>query len=157
MKTIPLTQGKVAIVDDTDYEYLMQWDWYFHAKKYAARSIRPESGPATVLMHREVAERKGIESKYVDHIDLNRLNNRRGNLRAATNSQNMANRGPTKRNTSGFKGVFRDKSKHKWLASIRVAGHQIHLKRFDDKIDAAKAYNAAAVELFGEFAHLNPV
>ncbi len=91
----------------------------------------------------------------IDHIDGNGLNNQKLNLRIATASQNQINRGKQKNNTSGFKGVFGRKDKNKWRAQIKFHGKTKHLGYADDKIEAARIYNKAAVERFGEFARLN--
>lgn len=88
-----------------------------------------------------------------DHRDLNRLNNRRKNLRSATTSQNVANRPLSSLNTSGFKGVRR--SRNKWRADIRQNGIKKSIGTFNNIVDAAKAYDAAAIQIFGEFARLN--
>ncbi len=88
-----------------------------------------------------------------DHRDLCRLNNRRNNLRPANNSQNMANSPLSKRNTSGFKGVRR--ARGKWRADIRQEGVKKFLGNFSDPVSAARAYDIAAVRVFGEFARLN--
>jgi len=162
MKQIPLTQGKVAIVDDCDYDFLTQWTWCVSirpdGRPYAVRASRGSKGKHHVLMHREVAHRAGLLGQYVDHRNNTRpLDNRRANLRPATKSQNGANRGPTRLNTSGYKGVFWHKRGRKWQAQIIVNQTAIHLGLFVDKIAAARAYNQAAIEYFGTFAYQNPV
>lgn len=119
MKRIPLTQGKVALVSDEDYEYLMQWKWYARrAGKtfYAGRHVRLKLKQKVFHMHRVIAERLGI-LEAPDHKDRNGLNNQRSNLRAATISQNKANRGRNKNNTSGYKGVYWDKERKKMVRS----------------------------------------
>ena len=154
MKRIPLTQGKEALVDDCDYEYLMQWKWCARKDRdtfYAGRS-RPN-----VPMHRVIAERAGmkIDGLEVDHWNHDGLDNQLSNLRPATKSQNQSNRGPTKNNTSGYKGV--DWHEGRWRASIQVAQKRTHLGHFDDKHDAARAYNEAVVKFHKEFARLNRI
>ena len=164
MKTIPLTQGREAIVDDCDYEYLMQWKWRFEREAhrrtgYAVRSYRGDGQRHHLCMHRLVADRSGlaVDGKQIDHIDGDGLNNCRSNLRVSTTSQNHANRRPNRNNTSGFKGVTWKRRWKKWLAQIEVAGHNHYLGGFDDPRDAARAYNEAALKHFGEFACLNSV
>ena len=109
VKQIPLTKGKCAVVDDLDYDYLIQWKWYAIVsgldKKthYAARW----GDKKPIYMHRIVAEHIGlnIKGKRIDHKNRCGLDNRRKNLRIATVSQNRANGKPQRCNTSGYKGV----------------------------------------------------
>lgn len=157
MKKIPLTKGMEALVDDQDYKFLMQWDWQYHSTDnggYAVRTIRNPT--KKIWMHHVVATRKGLVIKSCcDHIDRNGVNNRRDNLRLATSSQNGANR--FRKNKSGFRGVYWYPRYSKWSTQIRVEGKLHNLGYFTDKIEAAKAYNKAAEEHFGEFAWLNPI
>lgn len=147
MKEIVLTQGKVALVDDEDFERLSQWKWHFTKLGYAVRHHG-------VYMHREIL---GVpKGTYVDHVNGFRLDNRKANLRACTNSQNMRNRPKTVRNKSGYKGVF-VAQQGKWGACIQIDGRQKHLGFHDTREQAAEAYNKAALELHGEFAVLNQV
>lgn len=151
MKRISLTQGKFALIDDIDFEYLNQWKWHYH-DGYAAKGCSP-----TILMHRIVAKRAEINcSQTIDHINLKRNDNRRKNLRPATKAQQMMNYNKQKNNTSGFKGVSYCKRHHKWRATIRYK-HHYHLGYFNNKLDAAKAYNKAAKKYFGKFARLNKI
>lgn len=89
---------------------------------------------------------------HIDHEDTDRSNNRWINLRAATYSTNLANRGSPKNNTSGFKGVSFCKMTGRWRANICVEGRQISLARTDTREQAAQIYQAAALKYFGEFA-----
>lgn len=153
MRSIPLTKGKSTIVDDVDYDFLMQWKWWYGGK-YAVRTHQD----MPVLLHRIVAERAGINPRHkIDHINRDRLDNRRHNLRAATKSQNGTNRGPNKNNTSGFKGVCWDKCNRLWETKIQVEGRYHKIGRYPTKTEAAKAYNEAAIKYFGAFAYLNKV
>jgi len=158
-KEIILTQGKVAIVDDDMYDYLNQWKW--HAKKssgnyYAKRNIRINKKYAGyVLMHRLLMD---VEKYlYIDHVDGCSLNNQKNNLRICTHAENMRNKKLHTNNTSGFKGVYWNKHNKKWMAFIRINYKQLHLGLFIDPIDAARAYNAAAIKFHGEFANLNKI
>ena len=158
MKQIPLTQGQVALVDDVDYKYLNQWKWYLLSSGYAARKSQKGEYKKRklILMHREIAKQfLNIKEKFIDHIDRNPLNNYRSNLRVASNSQNQANSRKQQNNTSGFKGV--SQHKNKWRACIIVNYHKHHLGCFTNKIEAAQAYNKAALKYFGKFARLNEV
>ncbi len=152
MKEIPLTQGKVAIVDDEDFEWLSQWKWHYHNMGYAVRTTaRPNQ--THILMHREIC---GLHSSLeFDHINGNGLDNQRSNLRACTHSQNIQNSKVRKDSGSGFKGVFYLSKVHKWEACIRVNGKRKHLGRYLNPEMAACAYDDAAHEFFGEFARTN--
>jgi len=152
MKTIELTQGKQAIVDDSDYEYLMQWKWHY-AHGYAVRGVRKNGKVTIVLMHRVILGAKTGEQ--VDHINHDRLDNQRSNIRVCTHEQNQHNRSLNRNNTSGYKGVHWNKDCKKWLASIKVSYKRIHLGCFTDIILAAKTYDSAAKKHFGEYACTN--
>ncbi len=106
MKKIKLTQGQSTLVDDCDYEYLMQWKWCAVWYRNGFRATRNSRGGKrkNILMYTVVAERMGIDTTQIDHIDHNLLDNQRSNLRAATRSQNGHNRGTNKNNTTGVKG-----------------------------------------------------
>ncbi len=159
MKRISLTQGKEALVDDIDYEYLMQWKWcvtkqgkhFYAVSGYSAGGTRK-------IMHRMIASRIGFPSNsMVDHINRNGLDNQHENLRPSTKVENGRNRGPIKNSKSGFKGVSWRVDRNRWRANIRINGKQTHLGYFTDKIEAAKAYNEAAKKHFKNFAWLNPI
>jgi hypothetical protein len=154
MKEIPLTQGKVVIVDDDMYEYLSQWSWYWTGH-YAARGERSGRLQKLFLMHRVVLQ--APEGTQVDHINMNKLDCRRVNLRLATRSQNNANRNMHRNNSCGFKGVSwsGNSLKNPYKAEIKIFGHKIYLGCFTTAEDAARAYDQKAKELFGEFARTN--
>jgi hypothetical protein len=159
MKEISLSQNKVALVDDEDYDFLSQWKWQVTEGKtgkfYAVRMqcIPKSEIRKRIFMHRLIM--KAPDNIDVDHKKGNGLNNQKENLRLATKSQNAANRKKPKNNTSGFKGVSWDRARNKWLACIRFNYKNIHLGRFIDRIDAVKSYDKKAKELFGEFAQTN--
>lgn len=153
MKRIPLTKGKEALVDDQDYEYLVQFKWHAGVGgKYVTRE-------KSIHMHQVLAKLMDFPvGLFVDHINGNGLDNRRENLRPASHQNNLMNRGPQVNNTSGFKGVTFDRSRGKWKAQLKKDQKMIYQARFDDKVEAAKAYNAAVKKHFGdEFAWLNPI
>ena len=153
MKEIQLTQGKMALVDDESFETLNQFKWY--AKKsgktfYAVRNLYVCGRPKQIYMHCVIMNRKGI-----DHIDHDGCNNQKSNLRVCTRSENQMNRTKQENTSSIYKGVYFSKAHKKWKAEISINSKKIRLGNFDSEIDAAKAYNAKAVELFLEFANLN--
>jgi len=153
MKEIPLSKGLFAIVDDEDYAGLMKVKWYVMAGKcYAGRHIKRAGKQTTEYMHRRILQAQLGEE--IDHVNHNGLDNRRGNIRVCTRSQNHGN---TKkfRGSSNFKGVHWNKDRHSWHAQIRYKGKQIFLGRFTDGESAARAYDEAARQYFGEFAELN--
>lgn len=159
-KEIQLTQGKVAIVDDEDYNYLNQWKWLAIKQKndkfYVARNI-PVSNKkqSKIWMHRFIMNpEKGM---VIDHLDGNPLNNQKNNLRICTHAENMRNSNIPKNNTSGFKGVSFVKKHNTYESSIRINNIKIYLGYYIDPIEAARAYNAAALKYHGEFAHINKI
>ncbi len=154
MKQVQLTQGKVALVDDEDFERLSKFKWhalYTKGHWYAVRTMDKR----LIFMHREIMA--APSRAQVDHKDGNGLNNQQYNLRLATNAQNGRNRGKQHNNTSGYKGVYWNKQDRKWRANIRCDGRIIHLGYFVNSEDAARAYNDAAIKYFGEFAKLNEI
>ena len=156
-KRIPLSQGKFAIVDDADFDWLSQWKWSYNAHKrtdYAVRAIGRHTDQVTIYMHRIIANPPS--GKETDHINGNGLDNRRCNLRACTRSQNHMNRRKQANCSSQYKGVSWDKARQKWWVQISKCHGGIHrIGRFDDEEKAARTYDRFALEYFGTFAHLN--
>jgi hypothetical protein len=156
-RAIPLTQCKFAIVDEADYEWLMQWQWYANKDINTYYAVRKEPlgnrKYASVKMHRVILEAE--PGTKVDHRDRNGLNNTRENLRLATAHQNCCNRAIPKQNTSGYKGVTWNKLCQAWQAQISANRKNHYLGLFECVEDAARAYNEAALLLHGEFASLN--
>lgn len=160
MKTIPLTQGKVAVVDDEDFVELSQYKW--HARQidntfYATRQP-PRNGSATrppaILMHQSIMS--APRGSCIDHINHNGLDNRRENLRIVTTTQNAQNQ-RSRTGSSRFKGVYWHKGAQKWIARIVINGQKTYLGSFVDEVAAANAYNIAASQHYGEYAYLNVV
>ena len=151
IRFIPLTQGKVAVVDAADYDWLRQYKWYAN-KKSAGFYACTHKSYRLLYMHRLITDAPA--ELVVDHIDRNSLNNRRSNLRLCTYQQNIFNQRGRK-GTSRYKGVHWDKQKKAWTACIEKNDKAIKLGFFDDETSAAKAYDKKAGELFGEFAYLN--
>ena len=148
-KCIPITQGQFAIVDDEDFQSLSTHKWYFTGK-YARRHINKT---ISILMHREIMNHP--QGSEVDHIDGDRLNNTRSNLRVCSHAQNGYNRKISRNNACGFKGVV--KRKNRWVAQIYVNDKWTYLGTYHDPKSAALAYNQGASKYFGEFARLNKV
>ena len=160
MKEIQLTQGKVALVDDEDFEYLNQLKWFAdkatNGKFYAVRkSIRINKKGINQKMHRMIF---GNDLKlHIDHINGDTLDNRRCNLRICTHQQNMFNKSISKSNKSGYKGVSYMNTSKMYKASISINRKTIFIGYFYYAKQAAKAYNIAAVKYHGEFANLNKI
>jgi hypothetical protein len=168
MKKIKLTQGKETLVDDEDYPYLNEHKWYALRVKNRDEFYAVRNGPIDssgkrkfIYLHREITNVS--KEKMVDHSNGDRLDNRKENLRVCTHQENQMNRGKTKTNKSGYKGVSYMKKKKNmineyskpWSASIRFNGKSIYIGTFAIKEEAARAYDKKAIELFGEFAVLN--
>lgn len=151
MRTIPLTQGKQALVDDADYDWLNQWKWCYHLGYAKRRSSGGRSGSQILFMHRVINETPG--GFVTDHINRDKLDNRRANLRTATKRLNAANTGVAVNNTSGVKGVYRRSDGKKWFASIMVEQKTIYLGCFDEISEARKAREHAEREFRHGDAH----
>ncbi|AXF54590.1 HNH endonuclease [Salicibibacter kimchii] len=146
---IELTQGYMSIVDNEDYERVNKFNWHVNARGYATTST-----PAYALMHRYIL---GVDSlgKDVDHINGDRLDNRKENLRVVNNSQNARNRKKVANTTSRYKGVSWLTRHSKWTSRITLHGKSTFLGYFDSEEEAARAYDKSAKDLFGEYARLN--
>ncbi len=141
MREIPLTADKVALVDDEDYEWLSQWPWSFYRQGpgYAGRWAAGQS----ILMHRAIMNaEKGV---VIGHRNGNTLDNRRRNLYAVTRSQPGNRQRIRARGSSRYKGVIWDVTHGHWLARIWVQGKSKHIGSFDNEMEAARAYDAAAL------------
>lgn len=154
IREIPLSKGFVALVDDADFDWLSQWKWHVfdngRGYRYAITKWRPEKGARqqTIYMHRQLLDApRGL---VVDHISGETLDNRRSNLRLCTPTENTRN----SRAIALYKGVNRI-SRHRWMARIVVDGTTHYLGLYVTPEDAARAYDAAARRMYGEFARLN--
>ena len=154
MKEIQLTQGKIALVSDEDYENVNEYKWCASKAGKTFYAVRGDN-KSTQAMHRFIFGLKNGEKKDVDHIDMNGLNNQRENIRVCSRSENKRNVPPLKNKTSKYKGVFKGKSHSNWQCQITINGVLMHLGSFKDEVEAAKAYNKKAKDFHGEFAQLN--
>lgn len=153
-KEIKLANNKgIVLVDDEDYNWLNQFKWSLN-HGYAHANLR-EGKNKNVRMHRLLLN--VAKEMQTDHIDNNRLNNQKNNLRVVTNLQNIMNKSSYKNRTSNYKGVHYEKQTKRWRSLISLNNNRFFLGRFKIEIDAAKAYNEKAIELFGEYAKLNEV
>lgn len=145
MKNILLTQSKSSFIDNDDYELLNSYKWSFNGL-YAVRKFNGK----TWYMHWDVIGKpqKGFE---VDHINGNKLDNRRSNLRICRRNENSRNKTKQKNNTSGYKGVSWNRRDKKWVAYISINGKHIFLGSFNLAVDACNAYEKVAKELHGDF------
>ena len=139
MKQIPLTRGKVALVDDDDFEYINKYKWCVYicnGMPYAKRGKNKK----TELMHRVIMNPPS--DMQIDHINGNGLDNRRINLRIVTSRQNQQNRHQIK--SSNYPGVYWNKNKQKWHATIKIKGAHKHILYTENECEAATAYNVAS-------------
>lgn len=161
VREIPLSRGLVALVDDEDYERVMQRKWhadpvdYRHLDhgRFYAKSMSPENCDRKIFLHRFIL---GIsDRRRVDHKNGDGLDCQKANLRVATKAQNSAN--VPKRSTSRqpYKGIEQRYRSAKWVARIRVNGRRIRSRSCATPEQAARLYDAMAREYFGEFAWLN--
>jgi len=158
MKEILLTQGKIALVDDEDYERLMQWKWCVHKCKgilYAARNVKLNGKRITFHMHREVLYFKYNDRRLIDHKNKNGLDNRKENLRSATSILNGWNCKISKRNSSGYRGVSWIERDKIWRSQIQINGKMKNCGSFSTAIKAALEYDRMAIITRKENAILN--
>jgi len=148
VKRIPLGDGVYAYVDAADYEWLSRDTWHVH-NGYAARWHKNKR----IYMHREIMQPP--PGKIVDHMNHNKLDNTRANLRVCTPAENQRNQRKQHGTASIYKGVAYSKKHRKWTATIGLHRKYTQLGYYDTEIEAARAYDRAAVERFGEFANLN--
>jgi len=149
-RRIPLTKGKFSIIDDDDFSRVSRHRWKFQPNGYATRNAGATKG--TVYLHRFIMDApRGIE---IDHINLNKLDNRKANLRFATRSQNAFNYRRLSTNKTGVRGVHFDKSRNKFAAEIIFRGTKIRLGRFESLERAAIVRKKAAIKFHGEFARI---
>lgn len=158
MKQITLPNGKVALVDDEDFERVNAYKWgvlITKGKAYVWRYVYSGGKRKGVYLHREIMDTP--QGMSVDHIDGDGLNNQKSNMRNCTHQENLFNERKKAKTSSIFKGVWWDNARKRWAASLRLNGKTIHLGRYDDEVEAALAYNSAAIKNFGKYSNLNAV
>lgn len=159
MRTIKLTQDQVAMVDDDVFEEISRWKWcaqfnYHTSSFFAVRANRDADGcRGFMLMHRQIMGAGSGE--VVDHANHNTLDNRKENLRKCDYRENNWNTSKKRTNRSGFKGVYYHKQINRWRAVITVEYKNISLGCYGTPAEAGRAYDAAALKYFGEFAYTN--
>jgi len=152
MKEIKLTKGKIAIVDDENYEWLMKFKWHASKNKkdntfYARRHNWENGRDHTIAMHREILGLITGDGKKTDHWNRNGLDNRKENLREVTCPVNGWNRKININTSSGLQGVYWHKRDQVWVASLRIGnGKRISCGCYKNPITAAKAWDAAAIK-----------
>lgn len=156
MKKIPLTQGQFALVDDEDYEYLMQWKWCAQRQGFhyvsAVTHTRKNGRQLQIKMHRVVLNLS--DPKIIcDHINCNPLDNRKSNLRICTYLENTRNRSMVTKSKSGAKGVSWSSTAKRYVARIKIPEKRLFLGYFNTVEEASAAYSKAAKEHFNEFAN----
>lgn len=141
--------NKPVLLDDSDYVKIEHYKWYAHPRGYAQAFIDGKQ----ILMHRFIMQPDC--DMQIDHIDRNKLNNQRSNLRIVQRGVNIQNIPPKANNTSGLVGVSRN-GKY-WQASIYKDRKRIFIGNYKDKISAGIAYNDMALKLYGEHSHINHI
>jgi hypothetical protein len=149
MKKIELSKGKYTRVDDEDYEWLILKKWWYNGR-YAVRCEYDDKKRINIWMHREIM--KTPKHLFTDHINMDRLDNRKTNLRICTKSQNMLNRPAQNNNTSGHKNIYWDKNRNLWAVEIKVNGRKYHIGRFEQLEDAIERRDVAHKGIIGDFA-----
>jgi hypothetical protein len=152
---VPLGNGPDAVIDAAAAHLVEHRNWSMATTGYARTGVYVGGGEKdqTVLMHRHIVG--ATASEHVDHIDGDKLNNRRSNLRVCSRSQNLANRGVPTTNKTGFKGVSICKQTRSFRAQLKVNGEVFRIGRFKTAKEAALAYDQVAKKHLGEFARLN--
>ena len=152
MKKLRLTNGKYTLIDSEVHKSISAFSWNCSRNGYACRAAKIGNKWTRVYMHRELARTpKGMST---DHINGNRLDNRKKNLRVCTHSENCKNRGNRIDNKTGYKGVF-PYGNGRFRVKIKLDGKMLHVGLYDTADQAARAYNRKAKELFGKYARLN--
>lgn len=157
---VPLTQGCYAMVDEEDFRKICQHNWFvtrsgcnLYASTWTGTDDRGKR--IALRMHRAIMNPPA--GYVVDHINGDGLDNRKCNLRLVTHTENCFNQRVASNNKSGYKGVSYHRRDEKWGAKITVRTQPVWLGYFQTAVEAAKAYNEAAIKHYGELARLNTI
>ncbi len=149
---IPLTRGKFVIVDDEDYDHLNQWKWFYDGRYATRTQERPKR--TSIRMHQIIAKHPGGRKIVTDHINGNKLDNRKKNLRLISQSRNTRN-SRYKKSSSRYRGVAWDKLRKRWKAFAFHGGRIINIGRYDSEIEAVIARDRMVWDLFHDRSLLN--
>ncbi len=158
MKIIYTKKRQEILVDDEDYETLNKYSWYIQTNGYVRHDTKNKKVRLMLTMHRLVMKAK--KGQFVDHINLNKLDNRKSNLRFCTSSQNSIHIPKSRKTKSGFKGVFwypNNCKSRPWQVGIGVKRKYLYIGNYATVEEAALAYNEAALKYHGKFAYLNSI
>lgn len=156
MRKISLSNGQYALVDDEDYEKLSQYKWHVNKNGYIQRSIYLGGGRKNKKykgekLHHLILIPKHDEGLYIDHINRNKLDNRKENLRYCTHAENCRNRQVRADNKTGVKGVNKMHNCNRWRVRIQVNGKRKHIGLFEKLEDAMEAYKNASMKYHQEY------
>lgn len=154
MKKISICKTKFlpfdwTLVDDEDYKWLREWRWHTDNKGYVVRRVRRDGKKYVVYMHREIM--KTPEGMVTDHVNGNKVDNRRSNLRVCSDGQNKRNRDKSLGFDAPYKGAYWQKQIKRWYSRIQVNGRSIYLGTFSTPEEASTAYNVAAKKYHGKY------
>lgn len=157
-QVVSLSKGKFAIIDAQDADYINQWKWTYLSSGYAFRRkylgvVDGKEQSEYILMHRLLMDCP--EGYEVDHINHNRLDNRKSNLRIVTRAQNTHNAGIRSDNTSGHKNIYWYKAYKKWMVTVGANGKSHFIGYYDKLDEAVEAKKLAIKRLHGEYANVN--
>lgn len=156
MKKIKTTREKFALIDDEDYEKVKQYRWFITGKK--ARYVVARINEKFIYLHHLIMG-KPEKGSVIDHRNGDPYDNQKNNLRICTHSQNRGNSKKNRNGASEFKGVVirNRRGKKRITAQIKFTAKSMYLGDFKTEVDAARAYNSAALKYFGEFAKINQI
>lgn len=150
---LPIGGGR-TLINEVDLDRILQFKWCVNEKEKGKRTNYVRTPDGSLKLH-QLLMGPAPEGKVIDHINGDGMDNRQENLRFCTHSENHANEGKRRGGSSVFKGVGFDKERNKWYAKLTTDGETLNMGRFDSEVEAAMAYDRAAVDVFGSFARTN--